>query len=132
MLPIPVPIGSWRFPTDNSSELGSPFFDNEGIVWGPPVEGPSAQAYQLSLDVYNHWCEHAYDWVAICNHLQDVDFQQAEIWGFEYRGPHDYLSELEASISTSDPIASFAQPQEPEDEDTISEFSDTSPAFPED
>jgi hypothetical protein len=120
MLPIPVPIGSWRFPTDNPSELGSPFFDNEGIVWGPPVEGPSAQAYQLSLDVYNHWCEHAYDCVAICNHLQDVDFQQAEIWGFEYRGPHDYLSKPEASISASDPIASFAQPQEPEDEDTIS------------
>lgn len=91
MLPIPVPIGSWRFPTDNQSELNCPFFDNEGLVWGPPVEGPSAQAYQVSLDTYNQWCEHAYDWVTICNHLQDVDFQQAEIWGFEYRGPYDYL-----------------------------------------
>jgi hypothetical protein len=79
MLPIPVSVGSWRFPTDNFSELNAPFFDNEGIVWGPPTEDLSPLAYQVSLDIYNQWCEHAYDWVAICNHLQDVDFQQAEI-----------------------------------------------------
>jgi hypothetical protein len=140
MLPIPVPVGSWRFPTDNFSELNAPFFDNEGIVWGPPTEGLSPLAYQVSLDIYNQWCEHAYGWVAICNHLQDVDFQQAKIWGFEYRGPHNYLSaslsnhspEREASLSASDPIASSSQHQEQDDEDIISKSSDTSPAAPED
>jgi hypothetical protein len=92
MLPIWVPIGSWRFPTDNLLEYNLPFFDNEGLIWGSPTEGFLPEIYQVSLDAYNEWCQHAYDWVAICNHLEEVDFVQASNWGFEYRGPHDLFN----------------------------------------
>jgi hypothetical protein len=142
MLPIQVPIESWRFPTDNLLEFNSPYFDNEGIIWGPPFGGFLPPAHQTSLDTYNEWCYHAYDWVAICEHLEEIDFQQAAIWGFDYRGSAELLleseisanvnsSEIEDSELESDSIVSFLQTRLEFEEDAISEFSDRSPAPPE-
>jgi hypothetical protein len=71
--------------------------------------------------------------------LEEIDFQQAAIWGFDYRGPAELL--LESDISTSgnssetedfepesDSIASFSQTSLEFQEDAISEYSDRSPA----
>jgi hypothetical protein len=76
MLPIHVPIGSWRFPTDTIFEFNSPFFDNEGIIWGMSIEDGQALPveFQSSLDIYNEWCAHAYDWQEIFAFHEEVDF----------------------------------------------------------
>lgn len=134
MLPIPVPVGSWRFPTDNLLKFDSPFFDKEGVTWGPSIlaTGIQSEAYSSSLDIYNEWCSHAYDWNAIFEFLQEVDFRQAAIWGFEYRGPSEVLlaespqdSQSTDSAPDSDPIESPAQAS-PGEEDDISESADSS------
>jgi hypothetical protein len=90
------------------------------------------EIYQVCLDSYNEWCQNAYDWVAICNHLEEIDFLQTAIWGFEYRGPHDlfvhdtsqYSNSIEAEFfqPDSDAIASPSQIAETEDEETFSEI----------
>jgi hypothetical protein len=140
MLPIPVPVGSWRFPTDNLLEFNSPFFDNEGVTWGPSIlaTGIQSKAHQSSLDIYNEWYSHAYDWNAIFEFLQEVDFRQAAIWGFEYRGPLEVLltessqdSQSTDSAPDSDPIESPLQASR-EEEDDISDFADSSAGSTED
>jgi hypothetical protein len=141
MLPIPVPIGSWRFPTDNLLEFDSPFFDNEGVTWGSSILATTvgSKAYQSSLDIYNEWCRHAYDWNAIFDFLQEADFRQAAIWGFEYKGPPELLlsdtsqgnQSTDSGTPDSDSIESPSQAS-PEEEDDISKFADSSPVRTED
>jgi hypothetical protein len=69
MLPIDVPVGSWRFPTDNLQEADEPQIQNPQLIWGPSIEenenGRTLSAYETSLEIYNNWCKYAYDWDAI-------------------------------------------------------------------
>ena len=106
MLPIAVPIGSWRFPTDSLDETLAPFYSNHNIVWGPSFEvaepGPPSEL-QSSINTYNCWCRHAYDWNAILTLLDELEDQLAAAQGFHFRGPE--TTSLPPSLSTDPPEA---------------------------
>lgn len=92
MLPIEVPIGSWRFPTDNLQEAAEPQIQNPQIIWGPSIVGNEPgvipSAYQSSLEAYNNWCRYAYDWDAIFAVLDELhEAQQVAAQGVYY-GTH--------------------------------------------
>ena len=131
MLPTAVPIGSWRFPTDNQDETLAPFYPNNNLIWGPSFEsdaesGPPSQL-QTSINIYNCWCRHAYDWNAILNLLDVLEDQLAAAQGFQLRGPEttplppSYSAPTEAiSLSCSEVLSDSVNPEE---SDSISDAS---------
>jgi hypothetical protein len=67
MLPFNVPIGNWRFWTDNLIESSERRYLNQDLTWDACLEGtrPLPPDVQLSIDIYNEWCKYAYDWNSI-------------------------------------------------------------------
>ena len=95
MLPIDVPIGNWRFPTDHYDETRAPIYPNRNIHWGPslPASIPLPPYLQTSIDAYNHWCRHAYDWNAVLDLLDNLEDQLAAAQGFQFRGNEAHTPE---------------------------------------
>jgi hypothetical protein len=77
MLPFNVPIGNWRFWTDNLIESSERQYLNQDLTWGACIEGtrPLPHDFQLSIDIYNEWCKYAYDWNTIFELLNSIDAQ---------------------------------------------------------
>jgi hypothetical protein len=144
MLPFNVPIGNWRFWTDNLIESPERQYLNQYFTWGACLEGtrPLPHDVRLSIDIYNEWCKYAYDWNSIFEFLDSIDAQlvdaidaqarvhyddsptsSIEAGAFEYNQSHPHFCEISDSntietASSGDDLTGGVDPIENSDSPT--------------